>query len=140
MRGWTSPTDSRSQHVTLVHSLPFPGFRHGSRKLVTRLLPGNVGIKQSDADPWRGPRQPWSSGLAPASSLPSLPFHPCPRPSPLWALSKIIPFPCLVSRFGPAVRRSAGKQRDLDSNPLPLSFFFKICGLWTLFNDFVPHS
>ena len=26
----------------------------------------------------------------------------------------------------------AGKQRDLGSNPLRLSFLFKNCGLWTL--------
>ena len=43
-----------------------------------------------------------------------------------------------VSRFGLAVRRYAGKQRDLGSNPLRLSFLFKkvvICGqcLVTLF-------
>ena len=46
----------------------------------------------------------------------------------------------VVSRFGLAVRRSAGKQRDLGSNPLRLSFLFKNCGLWTLSCDFVPHS
>ena len=45
------------------------------------------------------------------------------------------------SRSGPAVRRSAGKQRDLGSNPLRLSFLFKSCGLWTLSCDgFVPHN
>ena len=37
-----------------------------------------------------------------------------------------------VSRFGLAVRRLAGKQRDVGSNPLRLSFLFKSCGLWTL--------
>ena len=37
-----------------------------------------------------------------------------------------------VSRFGPAVRRLAGKQRDVGSNPLLLSFLFKSCDLWTL--------
>ena len=37
----------------------------------------------------------------------------------------------IVSRFGLAVRRQAGKQRDLGSNPLRLSIVFK-CGLWTL--------
>ena len=36
------------------------------------------------------------------------------------------------SRFGLAVRRSAGKQSDLGSAPLWLSFLFKSCGLWTL--------
>ena len=45
-----------------------------------------------------------------------------------------------VSRFGLAVRRYAGKQRDLGSNPLRLSFLFKNCGLWTLSCDFVPHN
>ena len=30
----------------------------------------------------------------------------------------------IVSRFGLAVRRSAGKQKDLGSNPLRLSFLF----------------
>ena len=35
-----------------------------------------------------------------------------------------------VSRFGLAVRREAGKRRDLGSNPLRLSFLFKSCGLW----------
>ena len=34
----------------------------------------------------------------------------------------------------------AGKQRDLGSNPLRLSFPFKRCGLWTLPCDFVPHN
>ena len=40
-----------------------------------------------------------------------------------------------VSRFGLAVRRQAGKQRDLGSNPLQLTFLFKSCGhcLVTLF-------
>ena len=41
-----------------------------------------------------------------------------------------------VSRFGLAVRREAGKQRDFGSNPL----LFKTCGLWTLPCDFVPHN
>ena len=34
----------------------------------------------------------------------------------------------------------SGKQRDLGSNPLRLSFHFKGCGLWTLSCDFVPHN
>ena len=34
----------------------------------------------------------------------------------------------------------AGKQRDLGSNPLRLSFLCKNCGLWTLSCDFVPHN
>ena len=46
----------------------------------------------------------------------------------------------VVSRFGLAVRCWAGKQRDLGSNPLRLSFHFKSCGLWTLSCDFVPHN
>ena len=46
----------------------------------------------------------------------------------------------IVSRYGLAVRRSAGKQRDLGSNPLRLSFLFKSCGLWTLSCEFVPHN
>ena len=45
-----------------------------------------------------------------------------------------------VSRFGPVVRRWAGKQRDLGPNPLRLSFLFKSCSLWTPSCDFVPHS
>ena len=40
-----------------------------------------------------------------------------------------------VSRFG-----RSGKQRDLGSNPLRLSFRFKNCGLWTLSCDFVPDN
>ena len=36
-----------------------------------------------------------------------------------------------VSRFGLAVRRYTGKQRDLGSNPLRLSLLIS-CGLWTL--------
>ena len=36
------------------------------------------------------------------------------------------------SRFGLAVRRQAGKQRDLGSNPLQLSFLFRSCDLWAL--------
>ena len=46
----------------------------------------------------------------------------------------------LVSRFGLAVRREAGKQRDLGSNPLRLSFLLRSCSLWTLSCDFVPHN
>ena len=46
-----------------------------------------------------------------------------------------------VCRFGPApVKRYAGKQRDLGSNPLRLSSLFQSCGLWTLSCDFVPHN
>ena len=45
-----------------------------------------------------------------------------------------------MSRFGLAARRQAGKQRDLGSNLLRLSFHFKSCGLWALSCDFVPHS
>ena len=46
-----------------------------------------------------------------------------------------------VSKFGLAVRRWAGKQKDLGSIPLRLSFFFKKgCGLLTLSRDFVPHN
>ena len=43
-----------------------------------------------------------------------------------------------VSRFGLVVRRQAGKQRDLGSNLLRLSFVFKSCGLWTLSCDLGP--
>ena len=45
-----------------------------------------------------------------------------------------------VGRFGLAVRRYAGKQRDLGSNLLRLSLFLKSCGLWTLTCDFVPRN
>ena len=45
-----------------------------------------------------------------------------------------------VSRFGLAVWRWAGKQRDFGSNLLQLSFLFKSCGLWTMSCDFVPAS
>ena len=48
--------------------------------------------------------------------------------------------PRLVSRFGLAVRRYAGKQKDLGSNPLRLFFLFKKCCLWTLSCDFVSHN
>ena len=34
----------------------------------------------------------------------------------------------------------SGKQKDLGSNLLLLSFLFKSCGLWTLSCDFVPHN
>ena len=34
----------------------------------------------------------------------------------------------------------AGKQKDLGWIPLRLSFFLKICGLWTLSCGFVLHS
>ena len=44
----------------------------------------------------------------------------------------------LVSWFGLAVRRWAGKPRDLGLNPFQLSFLFKSCGLWMLSCDFVP--
>ena len=46
----------------------------------------------------------------------------------------------IVSRFGLAVRRLAGKKRDLGSNLLRLSFLFKRCGLWTLSSHFVPKN
>ena len=46
----------------------------------------------------------------------------------------------LVSRVGLAVRRQAGKQRDLGSNLPRLSLLFKSCGLWTLSCDSVPHN
>ena len=45
-----------------------------------------------------------------------------------------------MSRFGLAVRRQSGKQRDLGSIPLRLSSLFKSCGLWTPSCDFVPHN
>ena len=45
-----------------------------------------------------------------------------------------------VSRFGLALRRQAGKQRDLGSNLLRLSFLFKSCGVWIPSCDFVPHN
>ena len=45
-----------------------------------------------------------------------------------------------MSRCGLAVRRLAGKRKDLCSIPLRLSFLFKSCGLWTLSCDFVPHN
>ena len=45
----------------------------------------------------------------------------------------------LLSRFGLAVRRLAGKRKGLGSIPLRLSFLFKSCGLWTPC-DFVPHN
>ena len=35
----------------------------------------------------------------------------------------------VVSRFGVGVKRYAGKQRDLGSNPLRFSFLFKSCGI-----------
>ena len=47
---------------------------------------------------------------------------------------------CIVSGFGLAVRRQAGKQKDLGLIPPRLSFLFKSCGLWTLSRDFVPHN
>ena len=34
----------------------------------------------------------------------------------------------------------SGKQRDLGSKLFRLSFYFKSCGLWTLYCDFVPHN
>ena len=37
-----------------------------------------------------------------------------------------------VSRFGLAVRRLAGKQKDLGSIPLRLFFRFKNCDMWSL--------
>ena len=37
-------------------------------------------------------------------------------------------FLSFLSRFGLAVRRYAGKQRDFCSNPLRLSFLFESCG------------
>ena len=45
-----------------------------------------------------------------------------------------------VSRCGLAVRRQAGKRKDLGSNPLRLSFLFKSCCLWTPSCDFVPRN
>ena len=37
-------------------------------------------------------------------------------------------------------RYASGKQKDLGSNLLRLSFLFKNCGLWTLSSDFVPQN
>ena len=54
-------------------------------------------------------------------------------------LSLLVPL-SLESRFGLAVRREAGKRKDLGSVPLRLSFLFKSCGLWTRSCDFVPHN
>ena len=48
--------------------------------------------------------------------------------------------PTTMSRFGPAVRRWAGKQRGLCSVPLRLSLLCKSCGLWTPSCDFVCPS
>ena len=46
-----------------------------------------------------------------------------------------------VTPFGPAVRCSAGKRKDLGSIPLRFSFLFKKgCGLWTLSCDVVTHN
>ena len=44
-----------------------------------------------------------------------------------------------VSQFGPVVRPLAGKQKDLGSIPLWLSFLYK-SGIWTLSCDFALHS
>ena len=41
-----------------------------------------------------------------------------------------------VSRCGPAVRRQAGRQKDLGSIRFRSPFVFKICGLWTMSRDF----
>ena len=43
-------------------------------------------------------------------------------------------------RLGLAVRRYAGKQKDLGSIQIQLFPFFKSHGLWTLSCDFVPHN
>ena len=56
------------------------------------------------------------------------------------SMNVFLPGCLFVSRFGLAVRRKAGKQRDFGSNPLRLSFLFKSGGLWTLSCDFVPHN
>ena len=40
----------------------------------------------------------------------------------------------------PSGKAVGGKQRDLGSNLLRLSFLFKSCGLRTLSCDFVPHD
>ena len=45
---------------------------------------------------------------------------------------------CFVSRFGLAVRRQAGKHKDLDSIPLRLSYLFTSYGLCTLSNCDCP--
>ena len=44
-----------------------------------------------------------------------------------------------MARESASVDSEHGKQRDLGSNPLRLSFPLESCGLWTLFCDFVPH-
>ena len=52
----------------------------------------------------------------------------------------------LATQMGVMIREpvwpssKAGKQKDLSSNLLRLSFVFKSCGLWTLSCDFVPHN
>ena len=86
-----------------------------------------------------------------SSSVSSLKMMQCPWQAWLscyhWPAS---PFPScyiicsffnllFVSRCGLALRQ-AGKQRDLGSNLLWLSFLFKSCGLWTPSCDFVPHN
>ena len=52
----------------------------------------------------------------------------------------LLTYVVIVSRYGLAVRRWAGKQRDLGSNPSRLFFLFRNCGLWTLSCDFVPRN
>ena len=70
----------------------------------------------------------------PVSCLSVIPFY-C-RPQAAHPPSTSSPHP----RFGLAVRREAGKQRDLVLNLLRLCFHLKSCGLWTLSCDFVPHN
>ena len=67
----------------------------------------------------------------------------------LWQQGQRCP-PCppndRIARFdrfepvGPAVRRQAGRRRDLGSYTLRLSFLFKNCDVWTLSCDFVSHN
>ena len=73
---------------------------------------------------------------------PPPPTH-IPTPPSVWNLCTLVlfsfPVSSLVSQSGQAVRRYAGKQRDLGLNLLRFSFLLKNCGLWTLSCDFVHH-
>ena len=77
------------------------------------------------------------------SSSPHPPPTHIPTPPSVWNLCTLVlfsfPVSSLVSQSGQAVRRYAGKQRDLGLNLLRLSFLLKNCGLWTLSCDFVHH-
>ena len=65
-----------------------------------------------------------NSSFSPNTYSYLLQYQNCWRTTYYYVKIKKLTYVCIVSRFGLAVGRSAGKQRDLGSNPLRLSLLF----------------